>query len=114
MVGEWAAAPMWFAMPDPSVYTWRVFGSLFSSRKSSCSFLASSLGALAMCMVVFDRDHHGGLMYGCISSMVSVTYCGYFLTKYSRLELNLVLFVVVQYLTAFRNQVFVGCFAGRV
>src|SRR5262245_29319376 len=67
-----------------------------------------------MFIVVLVSDHHGGLMYGWISSMLPVTYSGYCLTRYSKLDRKVLLFVMVQYLTAFRSHVFVGCFVGSV
>src|SRR5579859_1328822 len=93
---------------------WRTFGVLFSLMRLSCASFALSLGMLAMCVVVFFNVHHGGLMYGCISSMFSAMYSGYCLTRCSRLDEKVLLFVVRQCLTASWRQTFVGCFAGSV
>src|SRR5271155_4137511 len=80
----------------------------------SCASLAFSLGMLAMCVVVFFNVHHGGMMYGCISSMFSAMYSGYCLTRCSRLDEKVLLFVVRQCFIASLRQIFTGCFAGSV
>src|SRR5579859_2552133 len=90
----------------------RAFGVLL--RGFSCSSFALSLGSLAMLVVVLFSVHHGSLIYRCISSIVSATYCGYCLTRCSRLEVNVLLFVILQYLIAFSSHIFVGCFFGSV
>ena len=87
---------------------------LLSLRKFSCSSFALSLGILTMCVVVLISDHHGGLMYGWIFSMVSVTCLEYCLTRCSRLDIKVLLFVVLQCLIAFSSHVLVGCFVGSV
>src|SRR6266496_3782068 len=72
VVNEYADAPMWFWIPDPSVYMHNVVGVFMCSLSVlSCCALACSLGILAICVVRLIWVHHGGLIYAYISSMLS-------------------------------------------
>ena len=109
VVGEYADAPMCFWIPEPSVYMQSIVGVFMCSLSElSCCALACSLGIFAICVIRLVGVHHGGLMYACISSMVSVMYSGRSLTRYSRLDIKVLFLFMVQYLFDSCSHIFAG------